>query len=73
LTLSLPRSGEPIWAETFRIVFQIFFLFLFTMFLVFVIKQVIDSPNVTQRIETAAAQVDSPGKLEIIIHIDIHT
>ncbi|KAI8333090.1 hypothetical protein BC941DRAFT_401803 [Chlamydoabsidia padenii] len=55
-----PRSGEPIWAETCRIVFQVFFLFIFTMFLVFVIKQVIDSPNVTQRIETAAAQVDSP-------------
>ncbi|KAI8335401.1 hypothetical protein BC941DRAFT_355605 [Chlamydoabsidia padenii] len=55
-----PRSGEPIWAETCRIIFQIFFIFLFTMFLVFVIKQAIDSPNVVQRIETAAAQVESP-------------
>ncbi|CAO3591693.1 unnamed protein product [Absidia cylindrospora] len=55
-----PRSGEPIWAETCRIVFQIFFIFIFAMFLVFVIKQAIDSPNVIQRIENAAAQVDSP-------------
>lgn len=55
-----PRSGEPIWAETCRIVFQIFFIFIFAMFLVFVIKQAIDSPNVTQRIETSAAQVESP-------------
>lgn len=43
------------------------------MFLVFVIKQVIDSPNVTQRIEIAAAQVDSPGKAESMIHTDILT
>ncbi|SAL99254.1 hypothetical protein [Absidia glauca] len=55
-----PRSGEPVWAETCRIVFQIFFIFIFTMFLVFVIKQAIDSPNVIQRIETASAEVEAP-------------
>ncbi|CAO3628351.1 unnamed protein product [Cunninghamella blakesleeana] len=55
-----PRSGEPIWAETARIAFQIFFIFLFALFLVFVIRQAIDSPNVVQRIETAAAQVETP-------------
>ncbi|KAI8059101.1 hypothetical protein BC940DRAFT_314410 [Gongronella butleri] len=55
-----PRSGEPIWAETTRIGFQVFFLFIFTMFLVFVIRQAIDSPNVVQQIEYAAAQVDTP-------------
>jgi hypothetical protein len=55
-----PRSGEPVWAETSRIVSQVFFLFLFAMFLVFVIKQAIDSPNVTQRIETSSATVQVP-------------
>lgn len=55
-----PRTGEPVWAETSRIVSQVFFLFIFAMFLVFVIKQAIDSPNVTQRIESASATVDVP-------------
>ncbi|KAI7875341.1 galactose oxidase [Lichtheimia hyalospora FSU 10163] len=55
-----PRTGEPVWAETSRIVCQIFMLFLFVCFLVFVIRQAINSPNVTQRIEEAAAQVDVP-------------
>ncbi|KAL0074760.1 hypothetical protein F4703DRAFT_1798774 [Phycomyces blakesleeanus] len=55
-----PRSGEPVWAETTRIIFQVFFLFLFVMFLVFVIKQAVDSPNVTQRIEVASAEVETP-------------
>ncbi|KAI7870257.1 hypothetical protein BDF14DRAFT_1776492 [Spinellus fusiger] len=55
-----PRTGEPVWAETTRIVFQIAFLFLFTAFLVFVIKQTIDSPNITQRIEKPTAQVETP-------------
>ncbi|KAF7725759.1 hypothetical protein EC973_009376 [Apophysomyces ossiformis] len=55
-----PRTGEPVWAETTRIVFQIFFLFLFTVFLVFVIRQAIESPNITQRIENPAASVDVP-------------
>ncbi|KAI7848065.1 hypothetical protein BDC45DRAFT_524491 [Circinella umbellata] len=55
-----PRTGEPVWAETTRIVSQIFLLFLFVCFLVFVIRQAINSPNVTQRIEEAAAEVDVP-------------
>ncbi|KAI9302309.1 hypothetical protein BJ944DRAFT_242482 [Cunninghamella echinulata] len=55
-----PRSGEPIWAETARISFQIFFIFLFVLFLVFVIRQAVESPNVVQRIETAASQVETP-------------
>ncbi|RCI06537.1 hypothetical protein CU098_012763 [Rhizopus stolonifer] len=55
-----PRTGEPLWAETTRIVFQIFLLFIFTVFLVFVIRQAIESPNVTQSIEEAAAAVDIP-------------
>ncbi|KAI9276084.1 hypothetical protein BY458DRAFT_506317 [Sporodiniella umbellata] len=55
-----PRTGEPLWAETTRIVFQIFLLFLFTVFLVFVIRQAIDSPNVTQNIQEASATVEIP-------------
>ncbi|KAF1797131.1 hypothetical protein FB192DRAFT_1347341 [Mucor lusitanicus] len=55
-----PRTGEPVWAETSRIVAQVFFLFIFAMFLYFVIRQAVDSPNVTQRIEYAAAEVDVP-------------
>ncbi|ORX53646.1 galactose oxidase [Hesseltinella vesiculosa] len=55
-----PRSGEPIWAETTRIIFQILFIFIFAIFMVFVIRQAIESPNVVQRIETGVAQVDTP-------------
>ncbi|KAG1465708.1 hypothetical protein G6F56_004831 [Rhizopus delemar] len=55
-----PRTGEPIWAETSRLVSQVFFLFIFVMFLYFVIRQAIDSPNVTQRIESASATVNVP-------------
>lgn len=55
-----PRTGEPVWAETGRIVSQVIFLFVFVMFLYFVIHQAIDSPNVVQRIEYSAASVEVP-------------
>ncbi|KAI9497965.1 hypothetical protein BDB00DRAFT_755847 [Zychaea mexicana] len=55
-----PRAGEPVWAETTRIISQIFLLFLFICFLVFIIRQAVNSPNVTQRIEESAAEVDVP-------------
>ncbi|KAG2214245.1 hypothetical protein INT47_000801 [Mucor saturninus] len=55
-----PRTGEPVWAETGRIVSQVFFLFFFVMFLYFVIRQAIDSPNVVQRIEYSTASVEVP-------------
>ncbi|KAL9543139.1 hypothetical protein MBANPS3_008258 [Mucor bainieri] len=55
-----PRAGEPVWAETTRIVFQIFLLFIFAVFLAFVIRQAIESPNVTQTIEESAAEVQVP-------------
>lgn len=55
-----PRTGEPIWAETSRIVSQVFFLFIFIMFLYFVIRQAVDSPNVVQRIEYSTASVEVP-------------
>ncbi|KAI9470033.1 MAG: hypothetical protein EXX96DRAFT_532376 [Benjaminiella poitrasii] len=55
-----PRTGEPVWAETARIIFQIFLLFIFALFLAFVIRQAIKSPNVTQTIEESAAEVQVP-------------
>ncbi|RCH94210.1 hypothetical protein CU097_006673 [Rhizopus azygosporus] len=55
-----PRTGEPVWAETSRLVSQVFFLFIFIMFLYFVIRQAVESPNVTQRIESSTATVDVP-------------
>ncbi|CDH54374.1 hypothetical protein RO3G_02372 [Lichtheimia corymbifera JMRC:FSU:9682] len=55
-----PRTGEPLWAETTRIICQIFLLFLFVLCLVFIIRQAISSPHVTQRIIEPAAQVDVP-------------
>lgn len=54
-------AGEPVWAETTRIVFQILLLFIFAVFLAFVIRQAIESPNVTQTIEESAAEVQVPG------------
>ncbi|KAI9261990.1 hypothetical protein BY458DRAFT_439368 [Sporodiniella umbellata] len=55
-----PRTGEPIWAETSRLISQVFFLFIFVMFLYFVIRQAVDSPNVTQRIQSPSASVNVP-------------
>ncbi|KAI8140832.1 hypothetical protein BJV82DRAFT_561859 [Fennellomyces sp. T-0311] len=40
-----PRTGEPIWAETARLVSKIVLLFLFIAFFVFVIIQVLHSPK----------------------------
>ncbi|GAA5799861.1 hypothetical protein HPULCUR_005280 [Helicostylum pulchrum] len=55
-----PRTGEPVWAETTRIIFQVILLFLFSVFLAFVLRQAIESPNVTQIIEEATADVQVP-------------
>lgn len=55
-----PRTGEPLWAETTRIIFQIFLLFIFCVFLAFVIRQAIKSPNITQTIQESASSVDVP-------------
>ncbi|CAO3590366.1 unnamed protein product [Absidia cylindrospora] len=55
-----PRSGEPLWAETTRICFQIVLLFIFFIFLAFVVRQAVTSPNVTQTIQTPTAAVDVP-------------
>ncbi|OBZ81212.1 hypothetical protein A0J61_10739, partial [Choanephora cucurbitarum] len=55
-----PRTGEPLWAETTRIVCQIFLLFIFFIFLAFVIRQAINSPNVTQKIVKSVPEVQVP-------------
>lgn len=54
-------TGEPVWAETTRIIFQVILLFIFSVFLAFVLRQAIDSPNITQTIQEAAASVQVPG------------
>lgn len=56
-------TGEPLWAETTRFLFQIFLLFIFALFLAFVIRQAIQSPDVIQTIQESAATVEVPGIL----------
>lgn len=66
-------TGEPLWAETTRIIFQIILLFIFAVFLAFVIRQAIDSPNVTQTIEEATATVETPGRTKKTSNISLYT
>ncbi|KAG2222924.1 hypothetical protein INT45_013555 [Circinella minor] len=42
-----PRTGEPLWAETARLISKVILMFLFIAFFVFVIVQVIESPKST--------------------------
>lgn len=65
----LNSTGEPIWAETARICSQFFLLVIFALCLVFIIRQAVTSPNVTERIEESAAQVAVPGKETIAAYI----
>ncbi|KAI7873938.1 uncharacterized protein EV154DRAFT_430556 [Mucor mucedo] len=55
-----PRTGEPVWAETTRIIFQLILFFIFTAFLVFVFRQVLNSPKITQTIEEPVGSVQVP-------------
>ncbi|KAI9340365.1 hypothetical protein BD770DRAFT_330694 [Pilaira anomala] len=55
-----PRTGEPVWAETTRIICQVFLLFIFCVFLAFVLRQAIESPNVTQKIQESVSDVQVP-------------
>ncbi|KAG2203124.1 hypothetical protein INT47_004931 [Mucor saturninus] len=55
-----PRSGEPIWAETTRIILQVILFLIFSAFLVFVLLQAINSPNITQTIEKPVTSVQVP-------------
>ncbi|KAF7725488.1 hypothetical protein EC973_009588 [Apophysomyces ossiformis] len=55
-----PRTGEPIWAETTRLVCQFILFFLFVAFFAFVIYQVIHSPNSTITISEPSSTVRTP-------------
>ncbi|GAB5594037.1 hypothetical protein Unana1_08937 [Umbelopsis nana] len=55
-----PRVGEPVWAETTRLTSQVILLFILVLLLVFIIRQVVESPNVTQTINSPVASVDVP-------------
>ncbi|KAI7873939.1 uncharacterized protein EV154DRAFT_578509 [Mucor mucedo] len=55
-----PRYGEPTWAETTRIVLQVILFFIFSAFLVFILLQAINSPNITQTIEKPVTSVQVP-------------
>ena len=57
------RTGEPLWAETARLVSKVILMFLFIAFFVFVIMQVLDSPKATFIVTEIAdnGQVTTPG------------
>ncbi|KAL0096677.1 hypothetical protein J3Q64DRAFT_1708896 [Phycomyces blakesleeanus] len=55
-----PRSGEPLWTETCRLVCRFIILLIFFAFFSFTIWQVVRSPISTITIRTAAAAVQTP-------------
>ena len=57
------RTGEPLWAETARLVSKVILMFLFVAFFVFVIIQVIESPKSTYIVTEVPedGQVTIPG------------
>ncbi|KAI8642822.1 hypothetical protein BD408DRAFT_415990 [Parasitella parasitica] len=55
-----PRSGEPLWAETARLLVRFILLFLFLAFVVYSIYRAVESPIVTQEIRTPTNTVRSP-------------
>ncbi|CAO3639834.1 unnamed protein product [Cunninghamella blakesleeana] len=57
-----PRTGEPLWAETMRVISQVILFFLFLIFAVFIGKQVHDSPRTTLTIDdTTVSTVYTPN------------
>ncbi|KAI9010834.1 hypothetical protein CLU79DRAFT_772887 [Phycomyces nitens] len=55
-----PRRGEPMWTELFRLLVQCILAFLFILYLVFSIRQVINSPTTSIIISTKASSVAIP-------------
>ncbi|KAI9025175.1 hypothetical protein CLU79DRAFT_744403 [Phycomyces nitens] len=55
-----PRSGEPLWTETCRLVSRFLILLIFFAFFSFTIWQVVRSPIATITIATSAASVQTP-------------
>ncbi|CAO3636891.1 unnamed protein product [Cunninghamella echinulata] len=56
-----PRTGEPLWAETMRVISQVILFFLFIAFAVFIGLQVQNSPITTLTINEPKTQVDIPN------------
>ncbi|KAI9010838.1 hypothetical protein CLU79DRAFT_891175 [Phycomyces nitens] len=55
-----PRRGEPVWTELFRLLVQCILAFLFIIYLVFSIRQVINSPTTSITISTKVSSVAIP-------------
>ncbi|CEP17228.1 hypothetical protein [Parasitella parasitica] len=55
-----PRSGEPLWAETARLLVRFILFFLFLAFVVYSVYRAVESPIVTQEIRTPTNTVGSP-------------
>ncbi|KAI9019549.1 hypothetical protein CLU79DRAFT_757757 [Phycomyces nitens] len=52
-----PRDGEPIWTEIFRLAAQLILAFIFLAYLVFSIRQVLESPTTSITIRTIVPSV----------------
>lgn len=55
------RSGEPLWAETARLLVRFILLFLFIAFVVYSIYRSVQSPVVVQEIREPTDIVRVPG------------
>lgn len=64
------RSGEPLWAETARLLVRFILLFLFLAFVAYSIYRSVESPVVIQEIRISTDIVQAPGKA--IREINIH-
>ncbi|KAI8333895.1 hypothetical protein BC941DRAFT_473121 [Chlamydoabsidia padenii] len=56
-----PRTGEPLWTETSRVISQVFLFFLFLVFTVYIGIQVRDSPTNILTIDKEVAAVTTPN------------
>ncbi|KAI9019511.1 hypothetical protein CLU79DRAFT_238341 [Phycomyces nitens] len=55
-----PRRGEPVWTEILRLILQIVLAFLFLAYLVFSIRQALESPTTSIKISTKVPSVQVP-------------
>ncbi|CAO3615945.1 unnamed protein product [Mucor hiemalis] len=55
-----PRSGEPLWAETTRLLVRFVLLFLFLAFIVYVVWKSVNSATVSQHISNPVDSVLAP-------------
>ncbi|KAI8069660.1 hypothetical protein BC940DRAFT_332183 [Gongronella butleri] len=56
-----PRTGEPLWTETTRVISQVILFFLFLIFFVYIVIQVRDSPLSTITINQPVSAVAIPN------------